>query len=103
MERNIIISLFDYTGNWSRPYRENGYEVIQVDIQHGTDILTWNYKEIERERESTAYSLPYRVRTLLYREPATLRERTQTALQSRVKGSYTKPSKLSSILTPLFG
>lgn len=50
MERNIIISLFDYTGNWSRPYRENGYEVIQVDIQHGTDILAWNYKEIERER-----------------------------------------------------
>lgn len=49
MKRNIILSLFDYTGNWSRPYRENGYEVIQVDIQHGTDILTWNYKEIERE------------------------------------------------------
>lgn len=48
--KNIILSLFDYTGNWSRPYRENGYEVIQIDIQHGTDILTWNYKEIERER-----------------------------------------------------
>ena len=50
MKRNIILSLFDYTGNWSRPYRENGYEVIQVDIQHGTDILTWNYKEIPIER-----------------------------------------------------
>lgn len=27
-----ILSLFDYSGNWSRPYRDNGYEVIQVDI-----------------------------------------------------------------------
>lgn len=50
MERNIILSLFDYTGNWSRPYKENGYEVIQVDIQHGTDILTWNYRVLEKER-----------------------------------------------------
>jgi len=50
MKRNIILSLFDYTGNWSRPYRENGYEVIQIDIQHGTDIMFWNYKAIPRER-----------------------------------------------------
>lgn len=50
MKRNIILSLFDYTGNWSRPYRENGYEVIQIDIQLGTDILTWDYKNISRER-----------------------------------------------------
>jgi len=50
MERNIILSLFDFTGNWSRPYRENGYEVVQIDIQHGTDILTWDYKAIPRER-----------------------------------------------------
>ena len=50
MKRNIILSLFDYTGNWSRPYKESGYEVIQVDIQHGTDILSWNYKQIPRER-----------------------------------------------------
>lgn len=49
MQRNTIISLFDYTGNWSKPYRENGYKVIQIDIQHGTDILTWNYKEIPKD------------------------------------------------------
>jgi hypothetical protein len=48
--RDIILSLFDYTGNWSRPYKENGYEVIQVDIKSGTDILTWDYKSIEKER-----------------------------------------------------
>lgn len=38
----ILISLFDYTGNWSKPYRENGWEVIQVDIKHGVDIMDWN-------------------------------------------------------------
>jgi hypothetical protein len=33
-----ILSLCDYTGNWSKPYRDAGYEVIQVDLQHGQDI-----------------------------------------------------------------
>lgn len=42
-----IISLYDYTGNWSQPYRENGYNVIQVDIKLGIDILKWNYKDIK--------------------------------------------------------
>lgn len=50
MKKNIIISLFDYTGNWSKPYKENGFEVIQVDIQHGIDILTWNYKTIPKNK-----------------------------------------------------
>lgn len=36
----VIISLFDDTGNWSAPYREAGYRVIQVDLAHGVDILT---------------------------------------------------------------
>lgn len=42
-----ILSLFDYTGNWSKPYRDSGYNVIQIDIKNGIDILTWNYKDIE--------------------------------------------------------
>ena len=44
--KNIILSLFDLTGNWSGPYQENGYEVIQVDLQKGTDILEWDYSKI---------------------------------------------------------
>ena len=44
----IILSLFDLTGNWSKPYKDNGYEVIQVDIQKGIDILTWDYKKIPK-------------------------------------------------------
>ncbi|ADZ82538.1 DNA cytosine methyltransferase [Cellulosilyticum lentocellum] len=50
MKRNILLSLFDLTGNWSRPYRENGFEIIQVDLQAGIDILTWDYKQIPKER-----------------------------------------------------
>ena len=42
-----ILSLFDYTGNWSKPYQDNGYNVIQIDIKLGVDILTFDYKSIE--------------------------------------------------------
>lgn len=34
-----ILSLFDYTGNWARPYAEAGYNVICFDLQSGQDIL----------------------------------------------------------------
>jgi hypothetical protein len=36
-----IVSLFDYTGEWCKPYRQAGYRVVQVDIKHGIDILNW--------------------------------------------------------------
>ncbi len=44
--KNLLISLFDHSGNISRPYRENGWEVWQVDIKNGIDILTWDYKKL---------------------------------------------------------
>lgn len=34
-----IISLFDYSGSWSKPYRENGYNVIQQDLKLGQCIV----------------------------------------------------------------
>ena len=44
--KDIVISLFDRTGNWSRPWFEAGYTVYQIDIQNGiqTDIMTWQYR-----------------------------------------------------------
>lgn len=51
MIKKSLISLFDYTGNASRPYKENGWDVIQVDIQHGIDILTWDYLKWYQSRE----------------------------------------------------
>ena len=41
---NTVLSLFDFSGNWSKPYREAGYQVIQIDLKLGRDIFTWNYK-----------------------------------------------------------
>jgi hypothetical protein len=42
-----IISLFDYSGNWSKPYKQNGYNIIQVDIKLGIDVFNWYYKKIQ--------------------------------------------------------
>jgi hypothetical protein len=33
-----VLSLFDLTGEWSKPWREAGYNVIQFDIQHDPDL-----------------------------------------------------------------
>lgn len=51
----LLISLFDYTGNASRPYRENGWEVIQVDNQLGLDIFDFNIINVLNQYK---YSLP---------------------------------------------
>jgi len=37
-DKKVIYSLFDYSGNWPRPYAEAGYEVISLDIKHGDDV-----------------------------------------------------------------
>ncbi len=41
-----ILSLFDFSGRWSQPYRELGYEVFQVDIKLGIDILELSPKDM---------------------------------------------------------
>lgn len=38
-----ILSLCDFTGNWSRPYEEAGYEVLRVDLRHGQDVRTMKH------------------------------------------------------------
>lgn len=34
-----LLSLFDYTGNWSRPYLEAGWEITRIDIRFGLDVF----------------------------------------------------------------
>src|SRR5512147_2654093 len=37
-----ILSICDYSGVWSRPYREAGYHVVQIDIAlNGIDVTTY--------------------------------------------------------------
>lgn len=48
MEPWTILSLFDFTGNWSRPYREAGYPVLQMDQKHGDELRTFDFTRIPR-------------------------------------------------------
>lgn len=45
----LLISLFDYSGNASRPYRENGWRIIQIDKQLGSDIMDFNPAKLLNE------------------------------------------------------
>jgi hypothetical protein len=38
-----LLSLFDHSGQWSKPYRDAGWNVVQVDIKHGQDIMQFDY------------------------------------------------------------
>lgn len=42
----IIISLFDESGEWSKPYQDAGYFVIQQDLKLGHDIFEHTLPEI---------------------------------------------------------
>lgn len=51
-----LISVFDLTGNASRPYKENGWDVSQIDIQLGVDFLKWDYvAEFNKRCEYSTY------------------------------------------------
>ena len=39
MQKDTVISLCDYSGVWSKPYRDAGYNVIQVDLKLGGDAV----------------------------------------------------------------
>lgn len=47
----VIISLFDYSGNWAKPWAEAGYKCLLVDIKHGCDLFRFysilNYAIVE--------------------------------------------------------
>lgn len=34
----LILSLCDYSGNWSKPYADAGYEVMKIDLKLGGDV-----------------------------------------------------------------
>jgi hypothetical protein len=53
-----ILSLCDFTGNWSRPYCEAGYDVRRIDLRSGGDVRLFE-------------ALPYPVRGVLAAPPCT--------------------------------
>lgn len=54
-----VLSLYDFTGNWSRPYLEAGYDVRRIDLRHGLDVRLFE-------------ALPYPVRGVLAAPPCTI-------------------------------
>ena len=40
----VVLSLCDFTGEWSRPYLEAGYAVRRVDLKHGDDVRLLEYQ-----------------------------------------------------------
>jgi hypothetical protein len=40
-----LLALFEITGIASGHYRRDGWNVVQIDIQSGIDILEWNYRQ----------------------------------------------------------
>jgi hypothetical protein len=48
-QMKILLDLFSHSGNCSKPYRDAGWHVLQVDIKHGIDILKWDYVSAIRE------------------------------------------------------
>ena len=45
MKRRTILSLCDYSGSWSRPYADAGYEVQQIDIKTTGDLRLLKYEK----------------------------------------------------------
>ncbi len=43
MNYKTILSLCDYSGAWCQPYRDAGYDVIQVDVKTGQDVRLLQY------------------------------------------------------------
>lgn len=57
MVQKLLIDLFDFTGNAARPYREDGWRVIQIDKKHGSDIMDFEYRKIIYQ-DCYKYALP---------------------------------------------
>jgi hypothetical protein len=55
--RDTVISLCDFSGTWSQPYRDAGYNVIQVDpkLDNG-DALLWPSKRSQQPRYPREYA-----------------------------------------------
>lgn len=65
-----IISLCDYSGAWSRPYREAGYEVIQIDPKLPGGATAQQYLSILKKLIAEGYT-PGPIQGILMAPPCT--------------------------------
>lgn len=57
-EKKVVISLFDYTGNWSKPYHDAGYVTIHFDIQHAPEgkVKAKKPKDLDEDGEDAPWA-----------------------------------------------
>lgn len=41
----LILSLCDFSGTWSQPYLDAGYDVFRTDLKHGEDVRLMNFPD----------------------------------------------------------
>lgn len=44
-----LLSLFDYSGQWSAPFWNAGWDVIQIDLKHGHDVSDFSCEHLVDE------------------------------------------------------
>jgi hypothetical protein len=62
-----LISLFDYSGIWSEPYKKAGWDVVRIDIKKGYDIFDF----FNKINQVTAEDPSFRVNGILAAPPFT--------------------------------
>lgn len=66
-----ILSLFDHSGFWSKPYKDAGYNVIRADIQDGVDIFWLMTDVISQSIEAEQEGVVLKVYGVLAAPPCT--------------------------------
>ncbi len=54
----VLYSVFDHSGNASRPYKEAGWTVVQIDIKNGIDLMTFDFLNSMRQHTELDNVLP---------------------------------------------
>jgi hypothetical protein len=45
VHERLILSLCDFSGTWSQPYLDSGYDVVRTDLKHGQDVRLLLYPD----------------------------------------------------------
>lgn len=58
MGSKVVLSLFDFSGRWSKPYRERDYQVFQADLKLGIDVLELDPRDLPFDHVDVLLAAP---------------------------------------------
>ena len=70
-KEKTILSLFDKSGVWSKPYKDAGYTVIQVDLAYGDDVFEIMVDATQQVAEGKQEGIKVNVYGILAAPPCT--------------------------------